>query len=364
VTAHERTSEAPDLVIEVDVLLSLTRECFEQLGVPSHDAQTVAEVLIDANLHGIPSHGFQRVPIFMKRVRAGVAGGTEHLSIVVESGPMCRMDAGQALGPASAVKALDHALALAREFGLGLVAIGGSTHFGAAGYYARRATLAGSVGIVLANAFKRMAPYGAADEFLGTNPLAIGIPLANHDPFVLDMATSIAAQGKITRARELDEELPAGLAIDAQGRPTTDPVAALAGSLLPVGGPKGSGLALAISLLAVLFAGADSDDQIASVYKDFDRPQNAGHIFIAIEASRLGDPGRRLDTIVERLVALRPANRTSAVHYPGQLGAGLARARRQSGIPLSPAELLDVAETCGAYGLGDLQQRALALLAR
>lgn len=362
--AHEETSEAGDLVVEFDALLSLTRDCFEQLGVPRGDAQTVADVLIDANLHGIPSHGVQRVPIFMQRVRAGLASGTEHVSIVVESGPLCRMDASQALGPASAVKALDHALALAREFGVGFVAIGGSTHFGAAGYYARRAAQAGSVGIVVANAFKRMAPYGAADVFLGTNPLAIGIPLANHDPFVLDMATSIAAQGRITRARKLGEELPDGLALDAQGRPTSDPAAALAGSLLPVGGPKGSGLALAISLLAVLFAGADSDDEMASFYKDFDRPQNAGQIFIAIEAARLGDPGLRLDAIVERLVALRPVEGASAVHYPGQLGARLARARRQSGIPVSPAEILDVAETCGAYGLTDLQQRALAMLAQ
>jgi LDH2 family malate/lactate/ureidoglycolate dehydrogenase len=273
------------------------------------------------------------------------------------------MDAGQALGPAASVKALDHALALAREFGLGLVAIGRSTHFGTAGYYARRAAHAGCVGIVVANAFKRMAPYGAAEVFLGTNPLAIGIPLGNHDPFVLDMATSIAAQGRITRARELDEELPDGLAIDAQGRPTSDPAAALAGSLLPVGGPKGSGLALAISLLAVLFAVADSDDEMASLYKDFDRPQNAGHIFIAIEASRLGDPGQRLDAIVERLVALRPVKGTSAVRYPGQRGARLARERRQSGIPVSPAEILDVAETCGVFGLSDLQRRALALIA-
>jgi len=364
VAAYEETSEAGDVVVEVDALLSLTRDCFEQLGVPGDDAQIVADVLIDANLHGIPSHGVQRVPIFMQRVRAGLAGGTEHISITVESGPLCRMDAGQALGPAASVKAVDHALALARRFGMGLVAIGGSTHFGAAGYYARRAAHAGSVGIVMANAYKRMAPYGAEDVFLGTNPLAIGIPLANHDPFVLDMATSMAAQGRITRARELDEELPDGLAVDAQGRPTTDPAAALAGSLLPMGGPKGSGLALAISLLAVLFAGADSDDQMASFYKDFDRPQNAGHIFIAIEASRLGDPGQRLDAIIERLVALRPVNGASAVHYPGEVGARLARARRQSGIPVSPAEILDIAETCGAFGLDDLQRRALALLAR
>jgi LDH2 family malate/lactate/ureidoglycolate dehydrogenase len=131
-----------------------------------------------------------------------------------------------------------------------------------------------------------------------------------------------------------------------------------------MGGPKGSGLALAISLLVVLLAGADSDDELASLYKDFDRPQNAGHIFIAIEASRLADPEPRLDAIIERLVALRPVNGTTAVHYPGQEGARLARARRESGIPVNPADLLAIAETCGAFGLSDLQQRALAILPR
>lgn len=358
------STEEGDLLIEADVLLSLTRECFERLGVPTEDAQAVADVLIDANLHGVPSHGFQRVPIFMQRVGAGLAGGTEHLEVVSESGALCRMDAGYALGPAASVKALDRAVGLAREFGIGLVAIGRSTHFGAAGYYARRAAEAGIVSIVMANAFKRMAPYGAAEVFLGTNPLAIGVPLANHDPFVLDMATSIAAQGRITRAKQLNEEIPCGMAIDPEGRPTTDPVMALAGSLLPVGGPKGSGLALAIGLLSVLLADADSDDEMGSLYRDFSRPQNSGHIFIAVEASRLGGGERNLDGIIERLVALRPVDGTSVVEYPGQAGARLARVRSQEGIPISREELADVGQACASFGLADLEERALTLLAR
>jgi LDH2 family malate/lactate/ureidoglycolate dehydrogenase len=274
------------------------------------------------------------------------------------------MDAGHALGPAASVKALDHALALAREFGIGLVAVGRSTHFGAAGYYARRAAGADIVSIVMSNAFKRMAPYGSADVFLGTNPLAIGIPLADHDPFVLDMATSIAAQGRITRAKQLDEEIPFGLAIDPEGRPTRDPAAALAGSLMPVGGAKGSGLALAISLLAVLLAQADCDDEMASLYKGFDRPQNTGHVFIAVDASRLGDGVLALDGMIERLMALRPVEGSAAVEYPGQAGARLARVRMQGGIPINPGELLDVARTCSDFDLTDLAKQACALLAR
>ena len=349
-------------VIDVTALLSLTQACFERLSIPREDAQAVAEVLIDANLHGVPSHGFQRVPIYMRRVLAKLAGGTESLSVLAEAGALCRMDAGHALGPAASVKALTHALALAQRLGMGLVAISRSTHFGTAGYYARQAASSGFVGIVMTNATKRMAPYGSAEAFLGTNPLAIGIPLANRDPFVLDMATSVGAQGKITRAKQLGEEIPYGLAIDPEGRPTTDPALALAGSLLPMGGPKGSGLALAIGLLAVLLGDADCDDEIASLYNDFDRPQNTGHIFIAVDASRLGGGDERVDRMIERLGALRPLESSSPVEYPGEAGARLARARRRDGIPISRDELTEVAQTCGACGLTDLQERALALL--
>lgn len=358
-----RLDEA-DLLIDAGDLAALCRECFERVGVPPQDARAVTDVLIDANLHGVPSHGFQRVPIYMRRVHAGLAGGSERLAIVSESGALCRMDAHHALGPAASVKALDRSLALAREFGVGLVAVGRSTHFGAAGYYARRAAGAGFVGIVMSNAVKRMAPYGAAEAFLGTNPLAIAIPLEEHDPFVLDMSTSIAAQGRITRASLLAEPIPEGMAIGPDGQPTTDPDSALAGSLLPVGGPKGSGLALAISLLAVLLAGAESDDEMGSMYKDFDRAQDSGHIFIAIDGARLGGDGGRLDDAIGRLGALRVAEGHRSVDYPGQAGARLARTRRRTGVPIKPAELVDAAQTCDSFGLHDLSGRIAAMLDR
>jgi LDH2 family malate/lactate/ureidoglycolate dehydrogenase len=362
--AAGREAAGREVLIDADVLVSLARECFERLGVPASDAQAVADVLIDANLHGMPSHGFQRVSIYMRRVHAGLAGGTERLSVVAQSGALCRIDAGDALGPAASVKAVDRALELARQFGIGLVAVRASTHFGPAGHYARRATSAGFVGIVLSNAVKRMAPYGAAEAFLGTNPLAIGIPLPEHDPFVLDMSTSTAAQGKITRAKLLGRPIPEGLAIGPDGEPTSDPAAALAGSLLPLGGPKGSGLALAIGMLCVLLGGSAFDDQMGSMYRDFDRPQDNGHVFIAIDGSRLGDSAPRLDEAIERLHALRTAAGCSRVEYPGERTAALARERKRDGVPLKPAEIVDTAATCRELGLPDLERRALALLER
>jgi LDH2 family malate/lactate/ureidoglycolate dehydrogenase len=352
-----------DLLVGAEVLTSLTQDCFEALGVPAQDARAVAEVLIDANLHGVPSHGFQRLPIYMRRVHEGLAGTTERLRVVSESGPMCRVDAAHALGPAAAVKALEYGITLAGSFGIGLVAVGRSTHFGAAGVYARRAAAAGLASVVMTNATKRMAPHGAAESFIGTNALAIGIPLGSRDPFVLDIATSMGAQGKITRAKQLGLPIANGLAIGPDGLPTADPARALAGSLLPFAGPKGSGLALAISLLCVMLGHADSDDEMASLYNNFDRPQNTGHVFLLVDPKRLGDPGDSPERMVERLAGLRPIIEGDTVRYPGQAAAQLARARLEHGVPVSPTELTDLAELCSSYGLGDLRARAADLLA-
>ncbi len=286
----------------------------------------------------------------------------EGLRVVAESGGVCRIDAGNALGPAAAVKALDHGIALARSVGVGVVAVGHSTHFGAAGVYARRAAVAGMVSIILTNATKRMVPHGAAEPFLGTNALAIGIPLSGLDPFVLDMATSMGAQGKITRAKQLGLQIEEGLAIDPDGRPTTDPAQALAGSLLPFAGPKGSGLALAIGLLCVLLGQADGDDEMASLYNSFDRPQNTGHVFVLIDPRRLGDPGDGTERMVERLIELRQLAGADPVRYPGQGAAQLARTRSDHGVPVSSSELVGLAELCSDYGLHELQDRTLRML--
>lgn len=358
---REQAASDGQILLGGEALLALMRECFERVGVPEQDARAVADVLLDANLHGVASHGFQRVPIFMRRVHAGLSGGTERMRVVSEWGALCRIDAAHALGPAASVKAIDRALQLARELGVGVVAVGRSTHFGAAGYYVRRAAQAGMIGLATSNAFKRMAPHGAAEVFLGTNPIAVGVPLGRHDPFVLDMATSTAAQGRITRARQLGEQIPEGFALDPQGRPTTDPAAALAGSLLPLGGPKGSGLALAFSLLSIVLAGADADDQMASLYRSFDRPQNSGHVFVAIDAARLGNDTERAEQMVERLNALRPLDGEDGVEYPGQAGARLARARIRDGVPVDPSELRELARACSECGLDDLASRALEL---
>jgi L-2-hydroxycarboxylate dehydrogenase (NAD+) len=357
----------PELRVSDQDLGRLLWAAFAGAGLPAHDAAAVSDVLLDANLRGTESHGLARAPAYLRRVHAGLARGTEGFALSVAAGALCRVDAGQGLGPAVGVRAVDLATDIAGEHGLGLVAVGGSSHFGAAGFYARRAAQRGLIALVASNGPATMAPHGAARRFLGTNAIAVGAPLGRHGAFVLDMSSSIEARGKIIRANALGRPIAPGLAIDAQGRPTTDAAAALAGAVLPLGGPKGSGLAFAVCLLAGMLGGAGFDDEVAPMYGDPPRPQNVGHLFLAIDPGRLASPddaAARVEALVDRLHALPAADGFDAVRVAGERGDRLTADRRRDGIPVEAAELEALAAACEDCGLPDIAARARALGAR
>lgn len=354
----------PTVLLAVETLTDLVERCFAGAGVDRADAAVVAEVLVYADLRGIDSHGITRVPNYLARVSAGLAGGSERMAAPRADGATARLDAGHALGPAAARRAIDLSVELAREHGLGLVALARATHFGAAGFYARRAATRGMVALVLSNAPRNVAPFGAAEPFVGTNPLALAVPVGRHGEFVLDMSTSVVPRGLIRRAAARGQALAPGMALDAEGRPTTDAAAALEGSLLPVGGPKGSGLAMGISLLAALLAGGDFDDEMDSMYEDFSRPQNLGQAFLAIDPWRFGDRDAataRLEGLVDRLHALAPAEGFGQVLFAGEDGDLCERERRRAGIPVELRELRRIAEACRDAGIDDVARDALAL---
>lgn len=346
-------------------LRDLTCDCFCALGVSESDSGAVADALVYANLRGIDSHGIDRAPVFLRRVKAGLAGGTEQMSVVAEHGGLRRLDAGHALGPAAALRAMEEAVELAVRHGVALVALGNSTNIGAAGFYALHAAEHGKIGLVTTNAPKLMAPHGAGEAFLGSNPVAIAVPMGDRDPFVLDMSSSVTARGKIRRAARAGRAIPEGLALDADGLPTTDARQAMSGALLPLGGPKGTGLALAMTLMLVLLAEADADDQAASIYADPDRPQNLGQFFLAIDPWTIVErerAQRALDGLVERLHGLRPQPGGGTLRYAGEGAAARARDRAAEGIEIPKQDLEAIAvaaEECGLYTQAD-RARAIA----
>lgn len=344
-----------EIQLDPATLGRLTRRCLEGVGVPAADAEAAASVLLYASLRGIESHGVSRLPAYMRQVRDGAVGGTEAMRTVSGRGSLEQLDAGSALGPAAAVRAIDRAIELAREHGVGVVALGNSNHFGAAGFYAARAAETGAIGIVASNGPSAMAPYGAAEAFLGSNPLAIAAPIAGHPPMVLDLSSTITARGRIIRAAALGESIESGLALGPDGRPTTDPEAALAGSVLPMAGPKGSGLAFAIALLVTSLAGATPDHLAGSMYARTGEAQGLGQLFAVIDPGAAADraEGGVLE-LVEGLHRLAPREGFAGARYPGEGAAARARARERSGIPLEVAELEALVEACSECGLAEL----------
>jgi LDH2 family malate/lactate/ureidoglycolate dehydrogenase len=210
-----------------------------------------------------------------------------------------------------------------------------------------------------------MAPHGAAEPFLGTNAVAVAVPMGRHGTFCLDTSASTVARGRILRAAALGEAIEPGWAVDADGRATTDAAAALAGAVLPLGGAKGSGLAFAICLLAGTLGGAPFDpDVVPTVGPHAGDRQDLGQLFVVLDPWRLAsreEATARVEQLVDRLQGLRPAEGVDVVRFAGERGDGLARHRTVHGIPVEDAELGALAEACAACGLPEVAERARGL---
>lgn len=309
-------------------------------GVPGRDAAVVADCLLRADLRGVDTHGLVRLPTYLDRLRRGLVEPAPDLAVTRVTPVAGALDGRNGLGAVVATLAMAEAVAMAGESGVGVVSARRSTHFGMASCYALQAVEAGFVAWVFTNASRAMAPWGGREPLLGTSPLAAGAPGGRLGPFVLDMSTSVAARGKIRRAASRGEAIPPTYALDAQGRPTTDPAAALQGVLLPVGGPKGSGLSLLMEVVCGVLSGAAFGGDVGDAYRDFDRPQNVGHFFLAMRPDLFvpEDAYRdRMDTLLGRVKDCPPADGVEEVLLPGEPEARSEARRRAGGVPYSPA---------------------------
>jgi LDH2 family malate/lactate/ureidoglycolate dehydrogenase len=233
-------------------------------------------------------------------------------------------------------------MAMAREFGLGLVSVRRSTHFGMAASYVLPAIEAGFMALVFSNASPAMPPWGGREGLLGTNPFAAGAPGGKLPPFLLDMSPAVAARGKIRRAERRGEKIPLGYALDGDGRPTTDPTAALGGVVLPIGGYKGSGLSMLMDVLGGVFSGAGFGGSVADQYKVYDRPQDVGHFFLVMRAGLFVPEAEfrdRMDTLMQRVRDCPKAEGFSEILIPGEPETRYEAERRRTGIPYAANEI-------------------------
>lgn len=328
--------------VAADAADAFVRALLAAHNVPAEDAATIAGCLVSADLRGVDTHGICRLPGYLDRVRKGLINARPQLAPRRVTPVAATLDGQDAFGFVVGMCAIKEAIAMARELGLGLVSVNRSTHFGMAASYVMPAIDAGFMAFVFSNASPAMPPWGGKDGLLGTNPFAVGAPGGEHGPFLLDMSPAVAARGKIRRAERRGESIPLGYALDAQGRPTTDPKAALAGVVLPIGGYKGSGLSMLMDILGGVISGAGFAGGVADQYKTYDRPQNVGHFFLALRPDLFipeADYRARMDTLIERVRACPKAEGFDEILIPGEPEARLEAEHRRSGIPYAPSEV-------------------------
>ncbi len=321
-------------------LREFATQIFERLGLPDGDAGTVAACLVSANLRGLDSHGVSRIPIYAKRLRLGLVNPRPNLQVSRTAPGAALVDGDNGMGMVVGTRAMAEALAIAREVGLGLAGVRRSTHYGMAASYVLQAIAAGQIGFAFTNSSPGMAPYGGSKPVLGVNPLAVGVPAGQRSPFVLDMAMSIIARGKMRLAAMQGESIPEGLGLDREGQPTTDGMQVFGGgTVLPFGEAKGSGLAVWMEIMAGVLTGAAFAGEMRSLYEDFSGPQAIGHLFLAIRPDLFmsrEEFARRMDTMLERFKDAEPVPGVDEVFMPGEPEERQASRRACTGIPMAP----------------------------
>lgn len=321
-------------------LLDLARRALAGLGVAPADAEDTARILVTGDLMGHATHGVLRLESYGARLRSGAIDARARITVEKAAPAVLRVDAANALGPVAGMRALREAMALAREQGIAAAFVRNANHFGAMAPYCLIAAQEGFAAMICTNASTTIAPSGGRDTRLGNNPLSFGVPNPGGRPVILDMAMSVAARGKIRAALKRGSTIPDTWATDKEGRPTTDPAAALDGFLLPFGGYKGYGLALVVDLLAGVLSDAAYLTHVNSWLDDPDKPGNLGHFFLLLDTRVLGSPRWLAERMRDFAAIIHSTPRAHAdvpVRLPGDIELDNLERSRREGIALDPA---------------------------
>lgn len=331
-------AEAPFRISGPD-LARFISECLCAVDVPPADAATVGHLMAEADLNGADAHGVFRLPQYVARIRAGGINVNPDIRIVHETPAMAVVDGDDAIGHLAVSRAVGLALDKAEAVGIGWAGVRNSNHAGPAGLYARMALARGMIGIYMAvGSANHLAPWGGTDMLLSTNPIAVAVPSADEVPIVLDMATTVAAYGKIKEKVMSGEPMPEGWMIDKQGRPLTDAARADEGLLLPIGGVKGYGLSLIFGILAGTLNGAAFGRGVVDFNADDKTMTNTGQTMIAVSLDAFGDAGAfkaAIDAVIRDLKASPTLPGFDAVRLPGEGSAAKRAERGQRGIPIA-----------------------------
>ncbi len=329
--------------VSADLLLRFTAEVFEKLGVPPADAAVAAAALVHADLLGIDSHGVARLathPGYVRGLQRGLIAPRAELRVEHEAPATALLDGGNGLGVVVATRAMELAIAKARQAGTGMVAVSNTHHFGIASHYAMLALPHDMIGIAMTNAAPQVVPTFGKRAMLGTNPISIAAPAGDERPFVVDIASSVVSAGKVGLVAQAGGAIPDGWLVDREGVPTTDPQALwTGGALLPLGSRpelgsyKGYGLAVAVDVLCGVLSGAGYSPILdATSWK-------TGHFLAALRIDAFRPAAHfkaMMDEMIRGLKAAEPAPGAERVYVHGEKELATEEERRRLGVPLHP----------------------------
>ncbi|MDB5915079.1 MAG: yjmC, partial [Ramlibacter sp.] len=333
----------PEPRIPAAQLCRFITAAFERQGLPPGDAATVARLMTEAEVQGSDGHGVIRLVPYSKRIQAGGLNLRPDIKVVKEKAGMALLDGDNGMGHLVMEKATRIAIEKARNCGVAWVGARLSNHAGPASLYARMALAHDMIGMYFAvgNA-NHLPPWGGLDMLLSTNPIAVAVPAGEEPPVVLDMATTVAAYGKVKAKAQRGEQMPEGWMIDRTGQPLTDPKRAEEGFLMPIGGYKGYGLALVIGLLAGTLNGAAMGSEVIDFNKDQTSITNTGQAIVAIDPDAFGDIDEfkaRVDQVIREMRASERMPGVDRIWLPGEQSHARRLVNEREGLALPPALL-------------------------
>ena len=344
--------------VSFDRLQQFIASAFERLGLPADDASTIGALMAEADLQGSDGHGIIRLMPYARRIRAGGVNVKPNITVVQERAGMALLNGDNGMGHLVMKRAAEMAAEKARVTGIAWVGSQFSNHAGPASLYARMALPHDMIGLYFAvgNA-NHLPPWGGLDMLLSTNPIAVAVPAANEGPIVLDMATTVAAYGKVKAKAQRGEMMPEGWMMDRSGKPLLDPKRAEEGFLLPIGGYKGYGLALIVGLLAGTLNGAAMGKEVIDFNHDDTSVTNTGQAICMIDLSAFGDVDafkERVDTLARDLRDSERIMGVERIWLPGEQSEQRRTNYAKDGIPLPPALVKQLDTLAADLGIAPL----------
>jgi len=292
---------------------------FLRTGLSKQHAIISSKAILNAELVGAYGHGLSRLKMYCDRINKKVINPKPQIKIKKISPSISLVDANDSIGFVAADIGIKEAIKNAKRNGIGMVGVKNSGHYGLSGYYAEQAVKNNLIVLIYTGAPPAVAPFGSLKSLFGTNPICFGAPTGTKIPFILDTSISMINRGKIRVAAKNNQKIPEGVALDKDGKPTTDAEKALNGVQLPIGGFRGSGLAWMVDILSGVFTGGNHAGKIKDPFDDFSAPQNIGHLFIAFKANIfMKDFKKRIQKNINIVKKLPKLKNIKKILYPGE----------------------------------------------